>query len=320
MLQTVKDQSTDYASFVYEITAKVKELMGDNYTVRIYKVTKNNSLELDSLVVLKEGKNFAPNIYLMSYYESYLEGTPIDELAGRLCSIYRHCAVPFAGENFTFSYHEMKSYIIYRIVNFDSNLNLLSRIPYVRHLDLAVTFHCLVRNDDEGIGTIRITNDHIKMWQVSLKDIFTLAVNNTRRLFPPSIRRMDDVIHGMIQDELSGGYRDSQTEELLDQIITNKTSKKQQKMFILSNKKGINGASCILYEDVLRKFADHINSDFYILPSSIHEILLVPYDKNIKKDSLTEMVRDVNRTQVAPEEVLSDHVYLYSREKNKVLM
>jgi hypothetical protein len=91
-------------------------------------------------------------------------------------------------------------------------------------------------------------------------------------------------------------------------------------MYILSNFKGINGASCLLYENVLSEFAQLIQSDFYILPSSIHEIILVPYDKAILKEALAEMVEEVNRTQVSGDEVLSDRVYFYSRKNNSLTM
>jgi len=339
MIQVVKEKSTDYNSFVSEITARVRKIMGEGYTVSIYKVIKNNSLELDSLVMLKEGKNFAPNIYLMPYYDSYLAGTSVYEIADRLCEIYQHCEEPIVSGNFTYSYEEMKPYIIYRLVSFERNHILLSKTPHIKYLDLAVTFHCLVRNDEEGIGTIRITNEHISMWKTSIDEISVLANKNTCKLFPSSIRSMEEVIKGLLQEEFTSNTEDDFPEDLFmisdivkpiesigsqfklnNQSRSNNITNKQHKMFILSNQKGINGASCMLYEDVLCKFASQINSDFYILPSSIHEIILIPYQKDMKKETLTEMVKDVNRTQVAQDEILSDKVYLYSKEQNAILM
>ena len=73
MLNAVKEELLDYVSFVSYIKDKIRERMGDSYSVMTYKVLKNNSLELDSLVLLKEGRNFAPNIYLNGYYDLYLQ-------------------------------------------------------------------------------------------------------------------------------------------------------------------------------------------------------------------------------------------------------
>lgn len=320
MLQLLKERTNDYNSFVNEITGMVKKMMGEGFSVRIYKVTKNNSLELDSLVLLREGKNFAPNIYLMPYYEAYVEGTSIKELADRLCGIYQHCNTPIVDEKFSYSFEDMKPYIIYRLVSYDKNKKLLENVPHIKYLDLAITFHCLVRDDEEGIGTIRVTNEHTQQWKATLQELHALAINNTIRLFPPTIRSMEEVIKGMLADEFITGEEDDLSVELLDRFISNNSNSSKQKMYILSNQKGINGASCLIYENVLQEFANQIYSDFYILPSSIHEIILVPYEKDITIEKLTEMVKDVNRTQVAGDEVLSDRVYFFSRENNAISM
>lgn len=316
MQQLLKESGVDYNTFVGDITEMVQGLMGDEYSARIYKVTKNNSLELDSLVLLKEGKNFAPNIYLLPYYEAYLEGTGIDELAERLCAIYHGCSKPIAEESFNFTFEEMKPFIIYRLVSFEKNRKLLEKIPHIKYLDLAITFHCLVHNDDDGIGTIRITNEHLDLWKASVLELRELAVKNTRKRFPPVIRSMDEVIRGLVADEAG---QDEFSEELLEDILGNReTSADKRNMYILTNLNGINGATCMLYDNILRKFSEKVHANLFILPSSIHEVILVPDDKCISKMALTQMVRDVNRTQVANDEVLSDMVYYYSWDENAI--
>jgi hypothetical protein len=319
MLQVVKESTTDYNSFVNELTGTVKKMMGEEYSVRIYKVTKNNSLELDSLVLLKEGKNFAPNIYLLPYYEAYLEGISIKELADRLCGIYHHCAIPVVDEEFSYAFEDMKPFIIYRLVSYEKNRKLLEQVPHIKYLDLAITYHCLVRDDDNGIGTIRITNDHMQVWNTTIQEIHSFAAGNTKTIFPSTIRSMEEVIKGMLADEMLQGSEEFQT-DMFPCILNAEIKTNQQKMYILSNHKGINGATCLLYENVLYEFAQLIQSDFYILPSSIHEIILVPYDKTISKETLADMVKDVNRTQVARDEVLSDRVYFFSRKNNAITM
>ena len=85
-------------------------------------------------------------------------------------------------------------------------------------------------------------------------------------------------------------------------------------MYVLSNKTKIHGAACILYENVVKDFADYLNRDIFILPSSVHEVILVPSQGAQKAQNLVEMVREVNETQVEEEEILSDSVYYFSRE------
>lgn len=320
MLQIMKERTLDYDSFVSTVRDVVKERMGDGFDIRIYKVIKNNSLELDSLVILKEGRGIAPNIYFKPYYESYLEGTSVDVIVERLCNIYNHCSMPLVQEDFTYTLKEMKPYIFYRTVSFDRNRKLLKDIPHIRYLDLAITFHCLVQSDEEGIGTIRITNGHLKQWGITLGDLKKLADINTARLFPAAIVKMEEVLRGMFKNGLTDDLDSDFTKELEIMLTDKGVTGKQNDMYVLSNQKGISGSSCILYEDILQNFARKINSDFYILPSSIHEVLLVPETKNMKKEDLAAMVREINVTQVADEEVLSDNVYFFSRESNKVLL
>ncbi len=320
MLQLVKEGVCYYDKFINDITEMVKINMGEDYSVHTYKVTKNNSLELDSLVILQNGMNFAPNIYLLPYYEAYIQGADIKKLADRLCGVYRNYSVPALNENFTFSYEDVKSFIIYRLVSYDRNKKLLEKIPHIRYLDMAITFHYLVREDNDGIGTIRITNEHMKLWESSLEALYLLAVNNTKSLFPSVIRSMDEVILGMLKEEMAFDNENGKSDHILGSILGDQEYSNQHKMFILSNEKGINGATCLLYENVLKNFTNLIHSDLFILPSSIHEVILVPYDRTITKEALIEMVRDVNYTQVARDEVLSDRVYYYSRKKNSITM
>lgn len=321
MQQLLKESVCDYSTFINNLTATVKEMMGEEYTPRVFKVTKNNSLELDSLVLTKEGKNFAPNIYLLSYYEAYTEGTSLSELAERICTIYRNCTAPVTESDFSYSFEDMKTNIIYRLVSYDKNRKLLEKIPHIQFLDLAVTFHCLVHDDEDGIGTIRITNEHLEHWNVPLKELHRLAINNTRKLFPPTIRSMEEVIRRMLKDECSEDTDDDiLSDAMFLDILNNPVKSYNHKMFILSNPKGINGATCLIYRNVLRNFSQKLQSDLFILPSSIHEVILVPYEKSITKEALTAMVKDVNHTQVAGDEVLSDRVYYYSRENNAITM
>lgn len=318
-LNYIMEATLDYPAFIRELSKLVKLQMGEQYTVRVYKVLKNNSLELDSMVLLKEGKNYAPNIYLQPYYESYLEGTSMEELANRVCVIYSQHTEPIIQENFTFTLQEMKENIIYRLVSYDRNKALLEKIPHLKYLDLAITFHCLVRDDEDGIGTIRITNEHMEHWNTNTQELYLLAVKNTEKLFPATIRTMEEVLRGMFRAEFSELGKEYD-EKQLEHLFSPGSTQSRHRMYILTNQKGINGASCLLYRKVLRDFADRIHSDFYILPSSIHELILVPCEQTMRADALTEMVKDVNRTQVAEDEVLSDRIYYYSRENDAISM
>lgn len=76
------------------------------------------------------------------------------------------------------------------------------------------------------------------------------------------------------------------------------------------------GACSILYPGMLEQLAERIGGDYYMIPSSVHEFLLVPREREQDREELKKMIAEVNRTELPPEEVLSDHLYLYcSRER-----
>lgn len=326
MLQVLRETGCDYDLFVMRITELVKATMGEEYDVRIYKVLKNNSLELDSLVILKEGKKASPNIYLLPYYESYLEGIEIRKLANRICASYQSYMADFCAPDFSYTFEDIKSKIIFRLVNYEKNKKLLENIPHIKYLDLAITFHCLVQNSGSGIGTIRITNEHMKLWSICLTELKDYAVNNTKHEFPPIIRSMEEAILDMqraehedqMQHKMTDGEHAEQMQYETTEGIFCHTSRHQ--IYILSNSIGVNGATCLIYNSILKDFSSKLKTDLYILPSSIHEVILLPFHKSLSKRTLTEMVYHVNRTQVAEDEVLSDKVYYYSREKNAILL
>ncbi len=318
MLSVLMEKTLDYDSFVSTVHLMMKERMGDGFDVRIVKVMKNNSLELHSLVVRREDINIAPNIYLKPYYEAYLEGVSLEEISDRLYTIYNTCPEPELQQDFSYTLQEMKPYIFYRLVNYQKNRKLLETVPHFPYLDLALTFHCLVRDDEEGIGTVRITNEHMQLWGITAENLRELAISNTERLFPAMIRSMEEVLLGILKD--TAPYEAEEMLQLFSQEGSEGGKQVRPRMYVLTNKKGINGASCLLYKDVIRSFAGRLNSDLYLLPSSIHEIILIPGDKSMKAEALSQMVEDVNRTQVAVEEVLSDHVYYYSLDQDTIFL
>ena len=103
-----------------------------------------------------------------------------------------------------------------------------------------------------------------------------------------------------------------------EQNLLESEEKGEDKMYVLSNRARSNGAACMIYPYVLRMMGDILEEDFYILPSSIHEVILVPASAGISVAEMEKMVCEINETQVPEEEILGSHVYRYSR-KNKTI-
>ena len=206
------------------------------------------------------------------------------------------------------SFSSMQDSIIMRLVNYERNETMLAECPHIKWHDLAITFRWLAHRDDVGIATALITNREMEMWKISLEQLHEVAMKNTPEKFPSTFYNMKTMLLEMM------------TERGLEQTPEEWEDDEGVKMFIVSNKQRINGATSILYPDVLADFAETKNTDLFILPSSIHEVILIPKHNEMDVNELKKLVWDVNLNVVDEGEILSNHIYLYSREKNAVMM
>ena len=295
-----------YQEFKTNILHTISTRLGSDYRVTLQDIIKNNDTHLDGLTILSTGSNISPTIYLNYYYDQYLAGKSLSIIYDDILLSYRQNAPK---ENIDISFFtdftKVKNHIIFKLVNYDRNQELLSKVPHVRYLDLAVVFNCFINSTEDGYATILIHHQHLSYWNISTEDLYALAIKNTPHLLHYQLQNMTDVIIDLFCN---------------DHIELSKDLLPVFPMYVLSNTTKLNGSGCILYEDLLSEIAQKLDSDFYILPSSIHEVLLIPVASASSYEDLSSMVHEINATQLAREEVLSDRVYFYSRHLGKVTM
>lgn len=295
-----------YQEFKANIFYTISTRLGSDYRVSLQDIIKNNDTHLDGLTILSAGSNISPTIYLNYYYDKYLAGKSLSTIYDDILLSY-HQNVPKENIDISFftDFAKVKNHIIFKLVNYERNKELLSKVPHVRYLDLAVVFNCFINSTEDGYATILIHHQHLSYWNISTEELYALAMKNTPHLLHYQLQNMTDVIIDLFCNE-----HIELSKELLPVFP----------MYVLSNTTKLNGSGCILYEDLLSEIAQHLGSDFYILPSSIHEVLLIPVASASSYEDLSSMVHEINATQLAREEVLSDRVYFYSRHSGKVTM
>ena len=311
-----------YEQFQLEILEAIQDQLDEDYKVEITRVIKNNSVALVAIVINHQSDYITPNIYLEDFYDYYLNGIRIKNIVNII--IESHFNLLKKGmkdiKHFDYQWDCIKDKVFYSVVNIDKNLRLLERVPHLIYLDLAIIFNYLVGDRKDGISVVKITKDHIKEWGIKLIELRDRAMKNTPRLFPVDIRNMNDVISEILTEDWVNKEKDYSMydpanqcpEDILLDLLGN-DRQEDTPMYVLSNTKGINGASCILYKEVINDFANKLDSDIYILPSSIHEVILVKDDNLVSKNDLIEMVMEVNKHEVGEEDYLSNKVYHYSR-------
>ncbi len=297
----------EYKEFVEYIKMNAGYIAGEGGNITINHVIKNNGCEMDGLVIMEKGKDIAPTIYLDSFYELYTNGENIKNIIRQIEVIYEQNK-----NNVTFDVNILKHFdtikdkIVYKVVNYRSNEKLLEQVPHKRILDLAVVFYCLLDNEYGRSATALIYNNNLKNWNVTIDDVYKAALKNTPDLLHSKISSMTALF------EKCGVNVDGEEVDLKDYVPSD--------MYVLTNESKLNGAACILYENVLYDFAQKLGADLYILPSSVHEVILLPKLSMFEKDELVNMVKEVNTEGVAADEVLSDHVYEYNRTERLITM
>ena len=297
----------EYKEFVEYIKMNAGYIAGEGGNITINHVIKNNGCEMDGLVIMEKGKDIAPTIYLDSFYELYTNGENIKNIIRQIEVIYEQNK-----NNVTFDVNILKHFdtikdkIVYKVVNYRSNEKLLEQVPHKSILDLAVVFYCLLDNEYGRSATALIYNNNLKNWNVTIDDVYKAALKNTPDLLHSKISSMAALF------EKCGVNVDGEEVDLKDYVPSD--------MYVLTNESKLNGAACILYENVLYDFAQKLGADLYILPSSVHEVILLPKLSMFEKDELVNMVKEVNTEGVAADEVLSDHVYEYNRTERLITM
>ncbi|MCU6761018.1 Uncharacterised protein [uncultured Roseburia sp.] len=303
----------NYQSFKNSIIEYIRYQLGSTYHIFIQSIIKNNGIRLDGLIIMPEETNIAPTIYLNYYFQKLKQGIPFENICTEIINYYqKHHPESSVDIQFFTDLEQIQSHIAYKLINFEKNLSLLDDIPYIRFLDLAIVFYCLLPSSSEQNASILIHNQHLSMWNLSLTDLYSIAKTNTPDLLGYELLDLHSIL------------RNSDVSEIPHQefclTATPCASDEQYPMYVLSSQNRQYGAACILYQNLLKHFSQKTDMDFYILPSSIHEVILVPTANRYSLFELSEMVSSINHSEVNPEDVLSDHAYYYSREEDRISM
>jgi len=302
----------EFSSFTMFVREEVEKRTGDCYKVRLDDIRKNNGVVLRGLTVTQDDSNISPTIYLNSYYEEYIKGrATLVNVVNDVMDTYRRNKVNQSVDmRYFLNYESVKERIIYKLVNTEKNKELLEDVPHIEFLDLSIIFQCLVSQEDLGRASILIHNVHLKLWEVSVDALYQAAKENTQRLQGYEIKGITEVLQEIMCAE--------EVENIVDEDCMSAFSGSVP-MYVLSNKNRVEGAACMLYPNLIQHFAKAIQSSFYIIPSSIHELLLLPTEHLEESQEIKHMIREINDTQVSVEEILSYSLYLYDKEEQRII-
>lgn len=319
-----------YEEFTEDVRERVENLIQEDVPeciVTVRNVVKNNGVKRKALSFVVKDEKATPTIYLREFYEDYREGRELDDICEEIIDTYKRGLSRFRNEidvdDFT-NYEKVKDQIFIKLVNQEMNQKLLKDVPWREFLDLAIVYYVAV-STDECSATVLIHTEHLNHWGITEKELYDKAWENTLEKKKPEILRMKDVIKDMIIERITGstdilaedveydGKTKQEVEEMVNEEIEKVERQKPMDMYILTNETKTNGAVCMMYPNVLKDFAEDKGFDLFIIPSSIHEVLLVPKKSGSAK-RLNEILNDVNQNSLDSVEILSNKIYTYDRK------
>lgn len=313
----------NYSQFIIKMKENLQEKLGVQAKVEAINVPKNNGIMLQGITIRRPGERVVPTIYLERFYEDYLEGRDLEDILEDFIEIYEEQeTTEFPDFDFYQDYEKVKKCLALKLVNREKNAEMLRDMPHKYYLDMAVVFYCLVERHAPGAAAIAVKNAHMEKWGVSPEKMYEDALENAENMLPGRIRTMEDLLGALVLEESRPGWewtgQDPEDFPGLEGVPEKDVEFKENPLLVLTNERRYLGASCILYRGLLKRFAGELGNNFYILPSSIHEVILLPENRVKNAENLIRVVMEVNRTQLAPEEVLSGAVYYYNRETGKI--
>lgn len=303
----------DYEIFKDVAKEKFLSYMPEKYQDMEIRVKSREKINcrMDGLSLWKADgeKTIFPTIYINDMYEKYLKSGNLQEVLQDAARAMDKAFMQ-SPQNLQIDVHAAKDSIIFQLINTKQNEDMLRDVPHREFQDLSIIYRWVVNTDDEEIYSTVIRNSLAKELGMGEEQLFNLAAENTRRILPPTVKSMNEVMRDMFA-------ADGMPKELADLLIGEKPP--EQTMWIISNERGDCGAASMLYEDKLHKLAESVGNDLYILPSSIHEVIAVSVEMG-GPEELAQMVADVNMEEVDIRDRLSNQVYHYDKDLRKLTL
>ena len=248
-------------------------------------------------------------VYLDEVYTAFRSGcASIKEVAEQVIVMWEEEAKKRLNFDLEWSAEYIKENVCYRLMNFAYNKKLLEKVPFTRFLDLAMVYYVLVELDENRIGSMVISKEHLVSLGISKEELHEAAMVNTGRILGGKIIDMYDYAYVLI--------------ERLGMPKTALESWKLQergKMYVGSNSRALYGAAVLAYPNFIQNFSKELDdSDLVIIGSSVNELIILPVKEEVCLQEIKRFVVEVNRSCLNWTEVLSDAVDYYDSENKEM--
>ena len=312
----------EYEEFCKKIEENISKYLSEEYkdaTVSVVDVIKNNDTKLKGLTIRKDSpKCIAPTLYLENIFEEYSKDLDFEDVLRHIAQVYMEAdknGLQDDAEDLIqhiMDFKAVKNKIYPRLINTEMNIERLKELPHKEISDFSVIYHIDLGGKYDGEMTVTINNTMLESYEdITIEQLHSIALKNMLRDNPPNIKPIEAIL-----DELLSHKTDMDEEERSK--VRMELNISETGMSVATNRNKIFGATVLLDTDFLEKIYERIG-DYYILPSSIHEVIILQKNPGLEVSNLEAMVKEVNTTQVEANEILSDYVYTYNHDKKEVV-
>ena len=297
----------DFETFKEDLANAVKERvdarLGSDTTVELHKVDKMNET-YEAITVKPEDSNIGVNINVTKAFQELQRGKDFDTIADQVAEVAANAIEgrPDFDLAAIADYNQMKEKLSMQVVSAERNAELLDTVPHKNMEDMAIVYRFVLDTSEQGRSSILVTNKMLDNYGITAEQLHADAMAIAPEVRPAVIQGLSEVMAEMMGAEHA---------EMLGLTPT-----PDEPIFVATVEDKTQGAGVLAYQDFMDQAAEKLGGSFYILPSSIHEILLVKDNGQFDRAALEQMVKEVNATQVAPEDKLTDSVYHYDSKEH----
>lgn len=300
----------DFKSFSETIKDVIRDYLPDDYKDAKVELVEQQKLneQYTGLMVRKEDQVITPTVNLNQLFEAYEQGEySFSEILNETAQM-----VQMQPEGLDMStlldYDKAKDNLFIRVSNLENNQDKVATAPHVIHEDLVITYHVVADIDHDGVASTMITNQMMEQYGITQEQLHADAMKSSPELFPARVESMGDVMKRMMMEDMKAS---GLSEEEINNMLAEMPMMDDSPMTVVTNDRSVNGAAVIFYPDQMDEIAEKFGGDYFILPSSVHELLVIPDTGEFNHNELRAMVQEVNATQVMPKDQLSGDVYHY---------
>ena len=288
-----------------ELMEMIPEEVREGLEIQDTMVLKSNDQKHHGLTFKREESDAAPTIYLDDAYARFTNGEELHSLTAELKDAYLQTLSMPEPQKIDFDYDKIKDKLTVRLLEIKRNRDFLATTPYmtVGH-GLAMVCDIKMQDGDDGSWRATVTQSMLEGQNYDKRELFMAAMDNAQLIDPPILV---DIGQALFTHE--GENLLQRNEPLPPEDVSN--------MYVLSNTGGMLGSAVLFYPDTQEHVAEILGEGYCVLPSSQHEVLIIPDSAGIDRGELAEMVKQANQSVVEPKDVLTDTVFHYDRDEKK---